>query len=660
MVDRWLGWVVGGCLMGSLLLDRPALAQIDIVPDNTLPTNSLVAPLGNEFYEIDGGTAIGKNLFHSFLRFNIGNLQEVTLLDPGGIENILVRVTGGVPSTINGLLGVNSNANLFLLNPSGISFGANSGLFVGGSFIATTADAIQFDDRTLFGIATGNALPTSLTVNPSALLFNQLSGQRGAIEVRSSLSVFDPQSLLLVGGDVRVDGGSLLAPRGRVELGGVAGTGSVALVRDGGILGLHPPSNLVRANLLLTNRAFIQAEDGGSVSLWGQTIQLLDGTQVVTTTGDAPGGNLTVDATRLLELAGESGTDPSGLFARTNGNGNAGELTIVTRRLLVRDGAQISASTLGSGRGGNLTVNASESSELMGNPSARDATGLFSQTFATGTAGNVTVSTPRLVLRQGAGITVSSIGGTGQAGDLQITAGSVFLTDGSLIIAESATNDGGNITLAVQNLLQLRQRSEISATAGRSGSGGDGGNLIISPNLLIALEESTIAANAFQGRGGNIRITASGVFLAPGSTITATSTLGIDGVVEVQTPDTNLENSLTRLSSALVNAEQIVAGSCLARRSAAQGSFTVTGVGGIARNPYDPFHNRYDLAQVQPIAADPPTQPVAVAPSIPSWQLGDPIQEAQGLMTDTTGQAVLVREGQLSSIAAQNLICDLE
>src|SRR5205814_10368457 len=68
---------------------------------------------------------------------------------PGGsgVSNILARVTGGA-STIDGTL--HSDANLFLINPAGMIFGANAKLDVNGSFTATTADFVKLGDGQIF------------------------------------------------------------------------------------------------------------------------------------------------------------------------------------------------------------------------------------------------------------------------------------------------------------------------------------------------------------------------------------------------------------------------------------------------------------------------------------------------------------------------------
>ncbi|NEQ10889.1 MAG: filamentous hemagglutinin N-terminal domain-containing protein, partial [Moorea sp. SIO4E2] len=71
--------------------------------------------------------------------FNVEELQRVYFANPAGIENIISRVTGTNPSSILGTLGVDGAANLFLLNPHGIIFGANAQLDIQGSFVASTA-----------------------------------------------------------------------------------------------------------------------------------------------------------------------------------------------------------------------------------------------------------------------------------------------------------------------------------------------------------------------------------------------------------------------------------------------------------------------------------------------------------------------------------------
>jgi filamentous hemagglutinin family protein len=164
-----------------------AFAQI--TPDATLGAEHSIIHSGVSNglprEQIEGGARSGINLFHSFYQFNVGEGQSVYFHNPAGIENIISRVTGGSPSDIRGTLGVSGGtANLFLLNPSGIIFGLNARLDVGGSFVATTANAIQFGTQGFFSSFDPNPL-SLLTVNPSAFFFNQVA--HGSIVNRSTV-----------------------------------------------------------------------------------------------------------------------------------------------------------------------------------------------------------------------------------------------------------------------------------------------------------------------------------------------------------------------------------------------------------------------------------------------------------------------------------------
>jgi filamentous hemagglutinin family protein len=192
------------------LSKNSTLAQI--VPDRTLGKESSVVNRIDALNErIDGGATRGENLFHSFQEFNVGEGRGVYFANPEGITNILSRVTGGNPSHILGRLGVLGGANLFLLNPNGILFGANSSLDISGSFVATTADGIQLGENGFFS-ATEPQKSRLLSVSPGVLFFEQAANTPGVIVNRGSLAVgkdltfsadnLDLQGQLVAGGDL--------------------------------------------------------------------------------------------------------------------------------------------------------------------------------------------------------------------------------------------------------------------------------------------------------------------------------------------------------------------------------------------------------------------------------------------------------------------------
>lgn len=591
----WLAW--GSCAIAQIIPDEAWGAEQSVLTPNVeLPDGTLADFL------IEAGATRGANRFHSFEQFDIGEGQNVYFDSPQGIENIFSRVRGNDASDILGTLGVNGGANLFLINPNGIIFGENARLNVNGSFVATTANGIQFGEEGFFSTTQSEVPSPLLTVNPSAFLFNQITP--GTIESRSIAEVNNGQSLRLVGGDILVNGGVLAAPEGRVELAAVAGSGTVELTVDGNTLSLNVPPEIPRANIALTNGAFVTTtgEGGGDIQVWGKQITLTDFSQVFSgSSGDSKGGNIVVNASESVKVSGSvvDGTPiSSGLRTdAVDGEGNGGDITIKTPVLEMKDGAVIASSSFvdSTGDGGDITVVASESVQLMGESR------LTSQTEGEGDAGNLRIDTPLLMVQNQAQITADTIRrgkagiieinaaqvqldsggliasgtfGEGDAGDIllqvedsltisgdfsgvfadtggdssgnggsiMIDSRTVVVRDGGLITVDSqgagtggnisieadslildtnahlfaatAANTGGNIMLTIDDLLLLRRVGSISTNAGTEEAGGNGGNIIIEADLIVAVpnENSDITANAFEGQGGNVTITTQGLF----------------------------------------------------------------------------------------------------------------------------------------------------
>ncbi|WP_339377586.1 two-partner secretion domain-containing protein [Calothrix sp. NIES-2100] len=200
----------------SLTTFNSATAQI--TPDNTLGTEgAVVTPdtiKGIPSQRIDGGAIRGSNLFHSFSEFNIGSERGAYFTNPSGIENILTRVTGTNVSRILGTLGVLGNANLFLMNPNGIVFGANARLDVNGSFVGSTANSFVFGNGLEFS-ATNPQAPPLLKINVPIGL--QTTSNQGDISNAGKLAVNAGKDLTLFGSTV-TSTGSLIAPGGTVQL----------------------------------------------------------------------------------------------------------------------------------------------------------------------------------------------------------------------------------------------------------------------------------------------------------------------------------------------------------------------------------------------------------------------------------------------------------
>lgn len=188
-----------------------------------------------------------------------------------------------------------------------------------------------------------------------------------------------------------------------------------------------------------------------------------------------------------------------------------------------------------------------------------------------------------------------------------------------------------------------------------AGTTANGGNIIINANNnIIQLENSDITANAIQGRGGNIIINTQGIFKTSDSHILAASERGINGIVDITTPDTNQDNSLNKQPSNFISADAVMASSCIVRKTA-NGAFVVTGNNGLAELPSDNLSMAYSLLAVQAVnvAINKDSQITAM----PEWKLGDQVKEATQLVKTLDGCLILASLNT-NPTSAQNLICN--
>ncbi|HTZ36700.1 MAG TPA: filamentous hemagglutinin N-terminal domain-containing protein, partial [Stellaceae bacterium] len=119
-----------------------ALAQ-HITIDGTLsPAQVLSGP--NYSIGASLGKRVGGNLFQTFGLFGLSSGETATFKGPASVTNIIGRVTGGSPSTIDGTVKSSiKGANLYLINPAGVVFGPGGSVNVSGSFSASTANYLK-------------------------------------------------------------------------------------------------------------------------------------------------------------------------------------------------------------------------------------------------------------------------------------------------------------------------------------------------------------------------------------------------------------------------------------------------------------------------------------------------------------------------------------
>jgi large exoprotein involved in heme utilization and adhesion len=348
------------------------------------------------------------------------------------------------------------------------------------------------------------------------------------------------------------------------------------------------------------------------------------------------------------------GVISSSLSSESGGSGEAGDLTIDTQRLLVRDGAQVSAGTFAEGKGGRLQITASDSVEVIGRSAVgRVGSSLLTASRGSGDAGDLRIDTGRLLVRDGAVISSRSRG-EGIAGNINITARDTLEANNGTIATSSDLSSAGGITITASNI-RLFGNSDIT-TRVNSGAG-DSGNIDLKAGSILAFDDSDILAFAENGRGGDITLKTPAFFgenYRPAPRNTDPRTLDRNNQVDVNAdsninpgnitqPDTSfIQNSLTELPENQIDTDSLLANSCIVRRNQpTRGSFTITGSGGLPQRPGDAQMSTFPTVDIETLPSD--GTPSNTNRNRP-WQKGDPIVEPQGVYRLPNGKLVLSRE----------------
>ena len=590
----------------------PAEAIAQIAGDGSLGTlvnGALTDDCAIAQCTITGGTINNANstLFHSFDQFTSSEntpAQSALFIDPG-VNDIIVRVTGGNQSFIDSVLRTSegSTANLFFVNPSGITFGANAQLDLGGSFVASTANELIFENGV--SLATGEAnVPDSelLTVsapvglgflpNASAPIRVQGTGNRltfGSPEAPNSqfvnrifqqplppgapfpplppiseLSVRPNQTLSLLGNGVELAGGNLTAAGGQIGLGSIA-SGTVRLNSD-----LSPDYSQVSqfSDILLADRATLEASApaSGAIRLSGRDIRVQGGSAVLAETlpagaslpsAPSTGGRIELDATGVAQVTGFV-TEPAIPFnppffsylsvdVAPGASGNGGEIRLRSQALVVEKGGQFGAITYGEGDGGRLNITVEDTTRLTGgSPFGPSGFSVAADSIGSGSSGQINLKTRALQMSGGAQIFAGSLT-SGAAGGITVIADQISLAGTSEPI-ETFTPDG-----PLQRVIPTKIESSMGALS--TGVGED--IELVADQIQVSDGAEIITTTSGTGDAGAINIASDEIVVSGRSplgqegpslisTLVAPGATGEGGALNIET------NSLQILDSAQV------------------------------------------------------------------------------------------------------------
>jgi len=358
-------------LLAVLWLAAPAAAQIgidpasvvtDILTDDSFGNPTQVVGVGG-VYEIPEslgsrpGGANGKNLFHSFERFDLATDDVGLFSAEVPTHYVISRVTGDDVSEIFGTLQTGNGlegADFYFLNPRGVVFGPNARLDVGGSFHVSTADELGFTGGEVFVARADGAVPTLTVANPvdfgfwvddaapAGIWFDKTRASDFAVQADATLSVI----------------------AGRIEMAGPGDQAQPNVGADGGVVQLAaaPAGTRIPVDLddlqdieaLRSDTALIRFTGGGGARVTGSGAEApgriairagrfemvrdqlggASGILRAQASGRAPEGSIAID----VEVAGAIEFDRGQIVSSTTSSNSSGDIRLAGERIALAGG----------------------------------------------------------------------------------------------------------------------------------------------------------------------------------------------------------------------------------------------------------------------------------------------------------------------------------
>ncbi|MCP4111221.1 MAG: filamentous hemagglutinin N-terminal domain-containing protein, partial [Desulfobacteraceae bacterium] len=346
--------------------------------------------------------------------------------------------------------------------------------------------------------------------------------------------------------------------------------------------------------------------DGGNILIETNKLLLEDCAGIASLSkGGGNSGDITIRASEVTLINNDINLYKPIISTAAEGqittSGGAGNIYIESKMLSLNKGTAINSSTIGIGKGGDITICAYDSVNLSGNAiSDGEGSAIVANSYSkednTGDTGNILITTKNLLLNDGAQISSSSSSGIGNGGNITIRAfesvslkgnddyhgeqeergsgqGSTILTigyggnantgEGGNILIEtkklSLDNgaqinsstlggiDGGDITIYVSELISLSGKDVMSdehpstifsRTESKETDASDAGNILIETERLLLNDGTWISSSSTgKGRGGDVAIIASESIYMSGENIN-----GYGSVIDARA-DGEIENA---------------------------------------------------------------------------------------------------------------------
>ncbi|WP_204154262.1 filamentous hemagglutinin N-terminal domain-containing protein [Leptolyngbya sp. CCY15150] len=480
----------------------------------------------------------------------------------------------------------------FIINNSGgVSANARSISLEDGSVMTTTDSSIFPDNRqTITGditlTASENLFMSSSMVG--SLIFNPNTINSGNINVSTPILLMLDGSELstsILGegdaGDISIDvsdraiirssrlissveensvgnGGNIefIAPVLRILDGtqitnnifGTGNAGDIVLIGDASVLIQGEREDRLFRSSVSSTVGINAVGEGGNIEIRSPLVRIADQAAIsASLDGQGNAGNITIVGSNRIILQGsreEDGARSTIVSDTLPGSlGSSGTINLIAPIVQVLDGADISANVAGQGNAGNIIISADRRVTFQGTSQGRLFPSIARSQITSegvGSGGSINITAPIIEILDGANLSTSTFG-NGGAGDIDLTSSNRFvMRQGEIFssLTEDSRGDGGTIRIS-SFTVSISSRSQLSSSTAGQGNAGDiqvssGGRVDLGrgSSIITSVEESGI------GAGGNIEINTSILNLLDGGQLNAsTSGQGDAGNIVISASD---------------------------------------------------------------------------------------------------------------------------
>jgi filamentous hemagglutinin family protein len=440
------------------------------------------------------------------------------------------------------------------------------------------------------------------------------------------------------GGDITVNSGSFFMEDGAEILSIIRGIRSIET--PAGIV-LLPPGQGTAGNIYINSQGLISITGIGPLVNDGPFSGIsasvdsgatgIGGSVEVRTTGDFFASN----GANLRSTLDEGAT------------GSAGRIIVNALNIILDKGAAFESFSAGDGKAGDISVSFVNNLIMESNAAIRS-----NNVISSYDGGDIMLRGGSSIIISDSSISAQS-SGQGKSGNIDVEIDNEIQALNATISTNSELSTGGIIRINSPQIV-LRGNSDFLTFVNRGD--GDGGKITITGNFIIALDDSDILAFSADGQGGDIDLSRT-IFFGQNANIgsgklTREELLALNGNDRVDVNASGgvkpgqitvgdssfIQNSLTQLSQTAIDTNQLLATSCIVRRNQpTANSFFITGPGGLPDRPGTPSSPAFPTGEIRNIATDPNPQSAAPRP----WQIGDPIQEPDGVYQLPNGELIL-------------------